>query len=59
MVERLRRPGRALDGVLDGRRLDAFLLSFDRQSVGLIQQRHYALFSLYFLERWHQVFQQA
>jgi asparagine synthase (glutamine-hydrolysing) len=59
MLDRLRRPGRALDSILDGRGLDAFLLSFDRESVGLVQQRHYALFSLYFLERWHQVFHQA
>jgi asparagine synthase (glutamine-hydrolysing) len=59
MVERLRRPGRALDSVLDGRRLDAFLAGFDGEGVGLIDQRHYALFSLYFLERWHQVFQAA
>ena len=59
MVDRLRRPGRALDSVLDGRRLDAFLAGFDGEPVGLIDQRHYALFSLYFLERWHQVFQAA
>ena len=59
MVERLRRPGRALDSILDARRLDAFLASFGRESVGLVHQRHYALFSLYFLERWHQVFHQA
>ena len=59
MVDRLRRPGRALDSILDGQRLDAFLLAFDREAVGLVHQRHYALFSLYFLERWHQVFHQG
>jgi len=59
MVERLRRPGRAIDSVVDGRRLDAFLAGFDGEGVGLIDQRHYALFSLYFLERWHQAFQAA
>ena len=59
MVDRLRRPGRALDSVVDGRRLDAFLAGFDGEPVGLIDQRHYALFSLYFLERWHQVFHAA
>jgi asparagine synthase (glutamine-hydrolysing) len=59
MVERLRRPGRALDSILDGRRLDAFLAAFDGEPMGLVDQRHYALFSLYFLERWHQLFQAA
>ena len=59
MVERLRRPGRALDALLDPERLDAFLASFDGQAMGIVDQRHYALFSLYFLERWHQVFHGA
>jgi asparagine synthase (glutamine-hydrolysing) len=59
MVERLRVPGRALDSILDGRRLDVFLAGFDGPPVGVIDQRHYALFSLYFLERWYQVFHAA
>ena len=59
MVERLRRPGRALDALLDPERLDGFLASFDGQAMGIVDQRHYALFSLYFLERWHQVFHGA
>jgi asparagine synthase (glutamine-hydrolysing) len=59
MVERLRRPGRALDSILDPGRLDAFLAGFEGEAVGLVDQRHYALFSLYFLERWHQVFHAA
>ncbi|MEP7344531.1 MAG: asparagine synthase (glutamine-hydrolyzing) [Gemmatimonadaceae bacterium] len=56
MVERLRARGRALDAWCDTDRLNAFLTTFDHEAVGLIHQRHYALFSLYFLERWHRVF---
>jgi asparagine synthase (glutamine-hydrolysing) len=56
MVERLRAGGRAIDAYLDTVRVDAFLASFRTRSVELVDQRHYALFSLYFLERWHHVF---
>jgi asparagine synthase (glutamine-hydrolysing) len=59
MVDRLRGSRRALDGILDARRLDAFLGAFPRDPMGVVDQSHYALFSLYFLERWHQVFHPA
>ena len=56
MLAALRRPGLAIEAYFDRRRLDALLDTFHTDNLGLVGQRHYVLFPLYFLERWHAVF---
>jgi asparagine synthase (glutamine-hydrolysing) len=59
MLDALGRPGLAVEAYFDGGRLRHFLRSFDPARLDVISQKHYVLFALYFLERWHHLFEQA
>jgi asparagine synthase (glutamine-hydrolysing) len=59
MVSALQAPNLALSAYLRPDRLRTFLGTMASAANGPVGQRHYALFRLYFLERWHRLFLQA
>lgn len=59
MRDTLGRPGLAIEAYFDGGRLRDFLRSFDPARLDAVSQKHYVLFTLYFLERWHHLFETA
>jgi asparagine synthase (glutamine-hydrolysing) len=56
MLASLKQPHLAIEAYFNREKLDAFLASFQEGSSSLFTQKHYALIRLYFLERWHKVF---
>lgn len=56
MVSALRSPRLAVADYLRPERLQAFLDTMTAAARGPVGQHHYALFRLYFLERWHRLF---
>jgi asparagine synthase (glutamine-hydrolysing) len=56
MVDTLRSPSLRIGEVVDRRRLHALLEAVNAQTMGIVSQHHYALFRLYYLERWFHVF---
>ena len=57
MVAELEKPGLAVERWFGRSRLERLLTHFrNAPSGGRVSQRHYALFTIYFLERWHRLF---
>ena len=56
MSDALRSPDLRIEAYIDRRRLDGFLDDFTAAPARLVSPRHYVVFTLYTLERWHHVF---
>ena len=56
MLDALIQPHLAIEDYFDRARLRSFVRGFDRSRLDAIGQQHYVLFTLYFLERWHHLF---
>jgi len=56
MVDTLRSPALHIGEFIDRRRLNDLLEAVGGQTMGIVSQHHYAMFRLYYLERWFHVF---
>jgi asparagine synthase (glutamine-hydrolysing) len=56
MLAELRRADLAIEAYVDRARLDALLDDFEAAPTAVVSMRHYVVFTLYTLERWHHVF---
>ena len=56
MIAALREPSLAIDAYVDHRKLLQLLDDLEAAPAAIVSPRHYVVFSLYTLERWHRVF---